>query len=142
VRFVLELIPTEHGRVEGVLVREGQDERQRFSGWLDLLRLLEGAAQVTALWQRTGAHGDTEDNDVDAAGGHGHVVVGPDQPRGPPGHHRLAGEAVVCVAAPVMVAADCAAPLSISGFSWPAQPPMASSGMAQPLVRQDCAPFA
>lgn len=43
-RFVLELIPAEHGRVEGVLVREGNDERQPFSGWLDLLRLLEGAA--------------------------------------------------------------------------------------------------
>jgi hypothetical protein len=44
VRFVLELIPAEHGRVEGVLVREGNDERQPFSGWLDLLRLLEDAA--------------------------------------------------------------------------------------------------
>ena len=44
VRLVLELIPAEHGRVEGVLMREGTDEREPFSGWLDLLRLLEGAA--------------------------------------------------------------------------------------------------
>jgi hypothetical protein len=44
VRFVLELMPAEHGRVDGVLTREGNDERLPFSGWLDLLRLLEGAA--------------------------------------------------------------------------------------------------
>jgi hypothetical protein len=43
VRFVLELTPAEQGRVEGALVREGNDERQPFSGWLELLRLLEGA---------------------------------------------------------------------------------------------------
>jgi hypothetical protein len=84
VRFVLELTPTEHGRVEGVLVHEGSDEPQRFSGWLDLLRLLEKAAHVTEASQRTLAKGDTGGNDDDAAGGQGHGVVGLNEPRGPP----------------------------------------------------------
>jgi hypothetical protein len=44
VRFVLVFTRAEHGRVEGVLVREGSDDRESFSGWLDLLRLLEAAA--------------------------------------------------------------------------------------------------
>jgi hypothetical protein len=71
VRFVLELTPTEDGRVEGVLVREGSDEPQRFSGWLDLLRLLERSAghRNVAADPRPGPHGG---NDVDAAGGQGH----------------------------------------------------------------------
>jgi hypothetical protein len=43
-----------------VLVREGSDEPQRFSGWLDLLRLLERGAQVTEVGQRTFAQGDTQ----------------------------------------------------------------------------------
>ena len=64
VRFVLELSPTEHGRVEGVLVREGSDEPQRFSGWLDLLRLLEGAAQSA---ERARAYQRRKGNDDPAA---------------------------------------------------------------------------
>src|SRR3954454_19481669 len=91
VRFVLELTPTEHGRVEGVLVREGS-EPQQFSGWLDLLRLLERVAQVTEVRQRTVAQADTVGNDVEAAGGHRHGFVGLNESRGPP-HHRLYGEA-------------------------------------------------
>jgi hypothetical protein len=76
VRFVLELAPAEHGRVEGMLVREGDNERQRFSGWLDLLRLLEAAAQDNELWPRTPARGETEDNDIDAARGQRYGFVG------------------------------------------------------------------
>src|SRR3954466_1455463 len=87
VRFVLELTPTEHGRVEGVLVREGSDEPQRFSGWLDLLRLLERAAQETDVRQRTLARGDTGGDDVEAAGREGHGSIGRDEPRGPPARH-------------------------------------------------------
>ena len=83
VRLVLELNPTEQGRVEGVLVREGSDEPQRFSGWLDLLRLLESAAEVTEVWQRTLAQDDTTGNDVDARC-QGHGFVGRNEPRGPP----------------------------------------------------------
>jgi len=83
VRLVLELNPTEQGRVEGVLVREGSDEPQRFSGWLDLLRLLESAAEVTEVWQRTLAQDDTTGNDVDARC-QGSGFVGRNEPRGPP----------------------------------------------------------
>jgi hypothetical protein len=39
-RFVLELRYTEDG-VEGEVVADGQSVPQRFSSWLDLLRLLE-----------------------------------------------------------------------------------------------------
>ena len=83
VRLVLELNPTEQGRVEGVLVREGSDEPQRFSGWLDLLRLLESAAEVTEVWQRTLAQDDTTGNDVDARC-QGNGFVGRNESRGPP----------------------------------------------------------
>ena len=89
VRFVLELTPTEHGRIEGMLVREESDERQRFSGWLDLLRLLESAVQVTEVRHRTPAQGDTGGNDA-AAGGQGNWSVRLNEPRGPP-HRRLVG---------------------------------------------------
>jgi hypothetical protein len=40
-RFVIELHRTTTGDVEGVVVPEGTDESWRFSGWLELLRLLE-----------------------------------------------------------------------------------------------------
>ena len=83
VRFVLELTPTEHGRVEGMLVREESDEPQRFSGWLDLLRLLESAVQVTEVRQRAPAQGDARGSDA-AAGGQGSLPVRLNEPRGPP----------------------------------------------------------
>jgi hypothetical protein len=84
VRLVLELNPTEQGRVEGVLVREGSDEPQRFSGWLDLLRLLESAAEVTEVWQRALPQDDTAGNDDVDARCQGHGFVGRNEPRGPP----------------------------------------------------------
>ena len=42
VRFVLELSPTADGRVEGSVGWDGVERSVRFSGWLELLRLLEG----------------------------------------------------------------------------------------------------
>jgi hypothetical protein len=39
-RFVLDLRHTEQG-VEGEILREGTAAAERFSGWLELLRLLE-----------------------------------------------------------------------------------------------------
>jgi hypothetical protein len=65
-------------------MREGSDEPERFSGWLDLLRLLEEAAQVTEGLQRTLAQADVGGNDVDAAGGQAHGFVPPNEPRGSP----------------------------------------------------------
>jgi hypothetical protein len=47
VRLVLEFTRTPDGRIEGVLVREGA-EPHSFSGWLDLLRLLEAASASSA----------------------------------------------------------------------------------------------
>jgi hypothetical protein len=45
-RIVIELVRNGSGGVHGVLFHEGEEEPQRFSGWLELLRLLEelGAA--------------------------------------------------------------------------------------------------
>lgn len=43
-RFVVELHPTGTGRVEGVVIPEETGETQPFSGWLELLRLLEVVA--------------------------------------------------------------------------------------------------
>ena len=40
-RFLVELHRTEDGGVEGVLTREETGQPQAFSGWLELLRLLE-----------------------------------------------------------------------------------------------------
>lgn len=40
-RFVVEIRPTEDGRVVGTVGRPGADEVVTFSGWMDLLRLLE-----------------------------------------------------------------------------------------------------
>jgi hypothetical protein len=40
-RFVVELHRTEAGGVEGVVTWEGTCQAQPFSGWLELLRLLE-----------------------------------------------------------------------------------------------------
>ena len=85
-RFVLEFT-AEGGRVEGVLAREGSDELQRFSGWLDLLRLLEAAAEAVEALQQTLAQGDSGGNDVDATRGEGPRFVGLNEPRGPPHHH-------------------------------------------------------
>ena len=39
-RFIVELRHSDDG-VEGEVTREGATEPQRFSGWLELLRLLE-----------------------------------------------------------------------------------------------------
>ena len=55
-RLVLELTQLERGRVEGVLAREENDERQRFSGWLELLRLLEAAGDRPADQHPSGGH--------------------------------------------------------------------------------------
>jgi hypothetical protein len=42
VRFVLELVPTSDGRVEGSVGRDGVEPTTvPFSGWLELLTLLE-----------------------------------------------------------------------------------------------------
>ncbi len=41
-RFIVELHRTEAGGVEGVVSLEETGESQPFSGWLELLRLLEG----------------------------------------------------------------------------------------------------
>jgi hypothetical protein len=84
VRFVLELIPTPHGRVEGLLVREGSDKPERFSGWLDLLRLLESAAQLGEVPQRSLGQGAPRSQDVDAAGDEGPGFIELDESRGPP----------------------------------------------------------
>ncbi|MCX6462463.1 MAG: hypothetical protein NTW05_02550 [Pseudonocardiales bacterium] len=40
-RFVVEIRPTEDGRVVGTVGRPGTDDVVTFSGWMDLLRLLE-----------------------------------------------------------------------------------------------------
>lgn len=40
VRFIVDLIPVDH-RVEGTVACEGPGEPSPFSGWLELLRLLE-----------------------------------------------------------------------------------------------------
>jgi hypothetical protein len=42
-RFVVELHPTGAGGVEGIVIPESTGEAQPFSGWLELLRLLEVA---------------------------------------------------------------------------------------------------
>jgi hypothetical protein len=42
-RFLVELHPTEAGGVEGLVIPEETGEAQPFSGWLELLRLLEAA---------------------------------------------------------------------------------------------------
>jgi len=41
VRILIELNRTEDDRVEGVVSTEGSDEASSFSGWLELLALLE-----------------------------------------------------------------------------------------------------
>lgn len=46
VRWVIELRRTEDGHVEGVLTREGADQGEAFSGWLDLLWRLEAAVPL------------------------------------------------------------------------------------------------
>ena len=43
-RFSIELVPIAGGRVEGVVRREGSEEGQFFSGWLELLERLDFAA--------------------------------------------------------------------------------------------------
>jgi hypothetical protein len=45
VRLVVEFTRTPDGRIQGVLIREGA-EPDSFSGWLDLLRLLEAATSA------------------------------------------------------------------------------------------------
>ena len=46
-RFVVEVLPTADGRVEGTVLCQGRAQPVSFYGWLDLLRLLEpgGAGQ-------------------------------------------------------------------------------------------------
>jgi hypothetical protein len=46
VRVLVEFHQTEAGGVEGILTLQGSPESQSFSGWLDLLRLLEAALAV------------------------------------------------------------------------------------------------
>jgi hypothetical protein len=48
VRLLVELTWQHDERVEGVLTREGTTETQSFSGWLDLMRLLEAAVAPTS----------------------------------------------------------------------------------------------
>lgn len=43
VRFVVEVHRTGAGGVEGLVTPEGSSESHHFSGWLELLRLLEPA---------------------------------------------------------------------------------------------------
>lgn len=40
-RFVVEIRPTADGRVVGTVARNGTGDVVTFSGWMDLLRLLE-----------------------------------------------------------------------------------------------------
>jgi hypothetical protein len=40
-RFVVEIRPTADGRVVGTVARPGTGDVESFSGWMDLLRLLE-----------------------------------------------------------------------------------------------------
>lgn len=40
-RFVVEIRPTPDGRVVGTVSRPGSADHVPFSGWMDLLRLLE-----------------------------------------------------------------------------------------------------
>jgi hypothetical protein len=40
-RFVVEIRPTADGRVVGTVGRAGTEDVVSFSGWMDLLRLLE-----------------------------------------------------------------------------------------------------
>lgn len=40
-RFVVEIRPTDDGRVVGTVGRPGSADPVPFSGWMDLLRLLE-----------------------------------------------------------------------------------------------------
>ena len=40
-QFVVAIRPTADGRVVGTVARPGHDEVVSFSGWMDLLRLLE-----------------------------------------------------------------------------------------------------
>jgi hypothetical protein len=44
VRILVELRRDATGAVEGSITSEGSDEAEPFSGWLELLRLLEDAA--------------------------------------------------------------------------------------------------
>ena len=40
-RFVIDVVRTDDDRVEGLVTSEGRDHAVRFSGWLELLHLLE-----------------------------------------------------------------------------------------------------
>lgn len=40
-RFVVEVVPTAGGRVEGTVLCQGRGQPVPFCGWLGLLRLLE-----------------------------------------------------------------------------------------------------
>jgi hypothetical protein len=44
VRFLIDVLRTEDDRVEGVVTREGGETPVRFSGWLELMHVLEPAA--------------------------------------------------------------------------------------------------
>jgi hypothetical protein len=44
VRFVIDVLRTEDDRVEGVVTRDGGETPVRFSGWLELMHVLEPAA--------------------------------------------------------------------------------------------------
>jgi hypothetical protein len=45
VRLVIDLRRTDEHNVEGEVISEETNQAQRFSGWLELLRLLEAAAE-------------------------------------------------------------------------------------------------
>ena len=53
-RFVVDVVPTDDGRVEGTVRRQGLGRPVPFCGWLDLLRLLEpaGSAPTSADEER------------------------------------------------------------------------------------------
>ena len=42
-RFMIDVLHTEDDRVEGIVTREGDPTPVRFSGWLELMHLLEPA---------------------------------------------------------------------------------------------------
>lgn len=63
-RYVMELRRTEDDRVEGFLIREGSTQSAAFSGWAELLSLLQppplepGEGQQVGMrwWERAGAY--------------------------------------------------------------------------------------
>jgi len=57
-RYLIELARTDDDRVQGTVSREGVEEAVTFSGWAELLSLLEPESRETAT-SRWPAAGDT-----------------------------------------------------------------------------------